>query len=108
MTEEHEDLLRSYFESPSPSTVVVIIADELNGKGQTVRFSATDITDVKAYQGAIASFADAHGPALAMVNNAANDRRMEWQSVTSEDWDWSGRPAWSSRHRPTWRVSTMS
>ena len=31
VVEEHEDLLRSYFESPSPSSVVVFIADELNG-----------------------------------------------------------------------------
>jgi DNA polymerase-3 subunit delta len=29
--EEHEDLLKSYFERPSPSSVVVLIADELNG-----------------------------------------------------------------------------
>lgn len=29
--EEHEDLLRSYLTSPSPSAVVVFVADELNG-----------------------------------------------------------------------------
>jgi NAD(P)-dependent dehydrogenase (short-subunit alcohol dehydrogenase family) len=65
------------------------LAAELNAAGHTVRFSATDITDIDAYQSAIAGFAAAHGPALALVNNAANDRRMEWDTVTSEQWDWS-------------------
>jgi DNA polymerase-3 subunit delta len=31
LIEEHEDLLRSYLASPSPSSVVVFVADELNG-----------------------------------------------------------------------------
>jgi len=31
ITEEHEDLLRSYLESPSSSSVVTFVADELNG-----------------------------------------------------------------------------
>ena len=65
------------------------LATELSAAGQTVRFAATDITDTAAYQASIREFAVAHGPALALVNNAANDRRMEWQSVTPESWDWS-------------------
>ncbi|MBV9240380.1 MAG: DNA polymerase III subunit delta [Acidobacteria bacterium] len=31
VTEEHESLLRNYLSNPSPSSVVVIVADELNG-----------------------------------------------------------------------------
>ncbi len=65
------------------------LAAELNGTGGTVRFSATDITDTAAYQAAIRAFESAHGPALALLNNAANDRRMEWSTVTPESWDWS-------------------
>jgi NAD(P)-dependent dehydrogenase (short-subunit alcohol dehydrogenase family) len=65
------------------------LADELNAAGHTVRFSATDITDTAAYQAAIRGFEAVHGPALALINNAANDRRMEWDSVTPESWDWS-------------------
>ena len=65
------------------------LADELNAAGHTVRFSATDITDIGAYQSAIRGFEAAHGPALALLNNAANDRRMEWDGVTPESWDWS-------------------
>ncbi|HWA19341.1 MAG TPA: SDR family oxidoreductase [Devosia sp.] len=65
------------------------LAAELNAAGATVRFSHTDITDVAAYQSAIRGFESAHGPALALLNNAANDRRMVWNEVTPESWDWS-------------------
>jgi D-xylose 1-dehydrogenase len=65
------------------------LAAELTAAGQTVKFAATDITDVDAYQASIRQFEAAHGPALALVNNAANDRRMEWNAVTQESWDWS-------------------
>jgi D-xylose 1-dehydrogenase len=63
------------------------LAAELNGKGQTVKFTRCDITDVVAYQGAIRDFEKAHGPALALVNNAANDQRHKWDEVTPEFWD---------------------
>jgi NAD(P)-dependent dehydrogenase (short-subunit alcohol dehydrogenase family) len=65
------------------------LAAELAAKGQTARFTACDITDTAAYQSAIRAFEAAHGPALALVNNAANDRRMVWNEVTPADWDWS-------------------
>ncbi len=63
------------------------LAAELNGKGQTVKFTRCDITDVVAYQGVIRDFETAHGPALALVNNAANDQRHKWDEVTPEFWD---------------------
>jgi D-xylose 1-dehydrogenase len=63
------------------------LATELNDAGRQVKFLATDITDVDAYQRAIGEFAQAHGPALALVNNAANDTRINWAEVTSESWD---------------------
>ena len=65
------------------------LAAELTAAGQTVKFARTDITDIAAYQSAIRDFEAAHGPALALLNNAANDRRMEWNTVTPADWDWS-------------------
>ena len=40
------------------------LAAELNAAGGTVSFAPTDITDVRAYQAAIAGFEAAHGPAL--------------------------------------------
>lgn len=63
------------------------LARDLNAAGHTVRFTACDVTDIPAYQAAIAGFAEAHGPALALLNNAAHDERHDWQDVTSEEWD---------------------
>ena len=60
---------------------------ELNAAGSTVKFAACDITDIPAYQSAIRGFEAAHGPALALVNNAANDLRHKWEEVTPEFWD---------------------
>src|SRR6218665_1625104 len=62
------------------------LAAELTAAGQTARFAACDITDTAAYQQVIAGFEAAHGPALALVNNAANDTRIPWKEVTSEAW----------------------
>jgi len=60
---------------------------ELNGQGATVKFLECDITDIAAYQAAIRGFEAQHGPALALVNNAANDLRHKWDEVTPEFWD---------------------
>jgi NAD(P)-dependent dehydrogenase (short-subunit alcohol dehydrogenase family) len=60
---------------------------ELRGAGQTVTFTECDITDVAAYQAAIRGFEAEHGPALALVNNAANDQRHKLEDVTPEMWD---------------------
>ena len=62
---------------------------ELNAAGATVTFARCDITDVTAYQAVIRQFEAAHGPALALVNNAANDLRHKWEEVTPEFWDQS-------------------
>lgn len=63
------------------------LAAELTAAGQAVMFSRCDITDTAAYQAAIAAFEAVHGPALALLNNAANDQRMTWDTVTPEMWD---------------------
>ena len=63
------------------------LADELVAAGQQVKFTACDITDTTAYQTAIAGFAEAHGDALVLVNNAAHDQRHEWADVTPAYWD---------------------
>ena len=63
------------------------LADELVAAGYQVKFTACDITDTAAYQTAIAGFADAHGDALVLVNNAAHDQRHEWADVTPAYWD---------------------
>ena len=63
------------------------LADELSGAGASVVFTRCDITDTAAYQSAIQGFEHQHGPALALVNNAANDQRHAWNEVTPEFWD---------------------
>jgi D-xylose 1-dehydrogenase len=60
---------------------------ELKGEGRTVRFIEVDITDTPAYQAAIRDFEKAHGPALALINNAANDQRHMLAETTPELWD---------------------
>jgi D-xylose 1-dehydrogenase len=63
------------------------LAAELAATGAKVIFTPCDITDTKAYQAAIAAFEKAHGPALALVNNAAHDERHGWKETTPEYWD---------------------
>lgn len=65
----------------------VALAAELGGAGGTVRFIRCDVTATAAYQAAIAEFAAVHGPARALINNAAFDQRHEWQDVTPQLWD---------------------
>jgi NAD(P)-dependent dehydrogenase (short-subunit alcohol dehydrogenase family) len=72
------------------------LAEELKTKGQSAAFEACDITDVVKYQAAIARFADRHGPALALLNNAAHDLRHKLEEVTPEFWD--GRIAVNLKH----------
>lgn len=89
-----EGIVREFAAQGSKVGFVDIAADagrkleaELKAKGQTAKFIACDITDIPAYQSAIQQFESAHGPALALVNNAANDLRHKWEEVTPEFWD---------------------
>lgn len=63
------------------------LAGELVAAGQSAKFLACDVTDIEAYQAAIAHFAQAHGNALVLVNNAAHDQRHDWADVTPAYWD---------------------
>lgn len=63
------------------------LAGELTKAGHAVRFTACDVTDIAAYQAAIAGFAEAHGDARVLVNNAAHDQRHDWAEVTPDEWD---------------------
>ncbi|MCP8884115.1 SDR family oxidoreductase [Devosia sp. XJ19-1] len=63
------------------------LAAELTEAGHQVRFVSCDVRDIAAYQAAIAGFAEAHGDALVLVNNAAHDERHDWADVTPDEWD---------------------
>jgi NAD(P)-dependent dehydrogenase (short-subunit alcohol dehydrogenase family) len=51
------------------------------------RYLHCDVTDVSALQSIIEAAVAQHGPVRVLVNNAANDDRHDWKSVTSEQWD---------------------
>ncbi|WP_395450358.1 SDR family NAD(P)-dependent oxidoreductase [Aminobacter sp. UC22_36] len=72
------------------------LADELEAAGATVAFRCCDITDIEAYRKAISGIEALHGPALALVNNAANDTRHGWRDVTPDYFD--ARVAVNLRH----------
>jgi len=98
-----EAIVRAFAEQGSKVGFVDIAAEagkkleaELNLAGATTRFIECDITDVVRYQAVIREFEAAHGPALALVNNAANDERHKWEDVTPEFWD--GRIAVNMKH----------
>ncbi len=89
-----EGLVREFAGQGSKVGFVDIMAEagrkleaELTAKGQTVRFTEVDITDAPAYQAAIRDFEAAHGAALALVNNAANDQRHTLSETTPKSWD---------------------
>ncbi|MCS6758993.1 MAG: SDR family oxidoreductase [Candidatus Devosia euplotis] len=64
-----------------------MLESELTGRGHAVRFVACDITDTSAYRDAIIGLAAAHGDALVLINNAAQDQRYDWAAVTPAYWD---------------------
>lgn len=89
-----ESLVRSFAAQGARVGFVDIAADagnrlagELAAAGQQVGFVPCDVTDIAAYQAAIAQFAAAHGDALVLVNNAAHDQRHAWADVTPAYWD---------------------
>jgi len=63
------------------------LAAELRATGSVVRFEACDLRDIDALRRAVAALAGAHGPARALVNNAARDDRHRWEDVTPEFFD---------------------
>jgi D-xylose 1-dehydrogenase len=63
------------------------LAGELQSSGQTVVFQRCDITDTSQYQLAIKRFEEMHGPCLVLVNNAANDTRLDWRQVTPDEFN---------------------
>ena len=65
------------------------LESELRAAGQSVRFVPCDITDVSTYKAAIARLEEEHGATLALVNNAADDKRYPYDKITPEIWEWS-------------------
>ena len=91
-----EAIVRAFAAQDSKVGFVDIAADqgrrletELRAAGQSVRFLPCDVADVGAYQAAIAKLEEEHGATLALVNNAADDKRYPYDKITPELWEWS-------------------
>jgi len=60
-------------------------------------FLRCDLTDIAALRAAVATVAERLGTVAVLVNNAANDQRHDWATVTPEYWD--ERMATNLRHQ---------
>lgn len=63
------------------------LALECDPTGTQVKFEHCDITDTAALEKSVASLAGALGDFQVLVNNAANDERMDLGQITPEKWD---------------------
>jgi len=74
------------------------LVDSLEAEtGRAPWFGACDLRDIDAMRAAIEAAAAALGPITVLVNNAANDQRHDWTTVTPAYWD--ERQAVNLRHQ---------
>ena len=84
-----EGIVRAFAAQKSKVGFVDIAAEqgrrleaEGTAAGHAVRFVHCDVTDVAAYKAAIAQLEEENGPTLALINNAADDRRYPHDKIT--------------------------
>ncbi len=70
------------------------LVEELKGN---CLFAETDLCDIASLKQSISDLQHKLGPAYVLVNNAANDDRHSWESVSAEYWD--ERMATNLRHQ---------
>jgi D-xylose 1-dehydrogenase len=63
------------------------LADSLAQAGEKPLFVRCDLTDIAALRAALDTIRAALGPAAVLVNNAANDQRYEFATITPADFD---------------------
>jgi NAD(P)-dependent dehydrogenase (short-subunit alcohol dehydrogenase family) len=63
------------------------LAADLARAGPSPLFVPCDLTDIAALRAALARVHAALGPAAVLVNNAANDQRFDFDTITPEDFD---------------------
>jgi NAD(P)-dependent dehydrogenase (short-subunit alcohol dehydrogenase family) len=64
------------------------LAKALGRGGAAPHFVHCDLTDIAALRAALEGVRQALGPAAVLVNNAANDQRLEFEAVTPGEFDW--------------------
>jgi len=63
------------------------LAADLARSGPAPLFVPCDLTDIAALRAALEQVRAALGPAAVLVNNAANDQRFDFDTITPEDFD---------------------
>jgi D-xylose 1-dehydrogenase len=63
------------------------LAEKLSGAASAPLFVEADLTDIAALERAIDLVRARFGPIVALMNNAANDRRHRIEGTTPESWD---------------------
>jgi D-xylose 1-dehydrogenase len=63
------------------------LAAELGGGADKPLFVQCDLTDIAALRAALDTVRGALGPAAVLVNNAANDQRYDFATITPEEFD---------------------
>jgi NAD(P)-dependent dehydrogenase (short-subunit alcohol dehydrogenase family) len=89
-----EAIVRAFAAAGGKVVFVDVAADagealqaELRNAKADVLFQRCDITDTPALQAAVEKAVAGFGPIHVLVNNAGNDTRHDWRSVTPEYWD---------------------
>lgn len=84
-----EALVRGF--TAQGSKVGFVDIDAAAGQSLAVETGAVfvdcDVTDIEAMGAAFDALAAANGPAHVLINNAANDLRQDWATVSESDWD---------------------
>ena len=89
-----EALVRSFADQGSRVGFVDIdetrgeaLSTSLRNMGHACIFQAADVGDVAAFVVAITCIERQHGKTNVLINNAANDTRHDWRTVTPLEWD---------------------
>lgn len=69
------------------SDASAFVAEMEKKHGVAPLFLQGDITDTDRLRQTVKEAEEAHGPIDALISNAANDKRHNWQDLTPEEWD---------------------
>lgn len=64
-----------------------LLCEELKSSGADVSFLRCDVSSLTQLQDSLKACADSLGGVDVLINNAANDKRHEWDKVTINDWE---------------------
>jgi NAD(P)-dependent dehydrogenase (short-subunit alcohol dehydrogenase family) len=65
------------------------LAEEIGGAAEQPVFVPCDLADIDALRDALTAIRTAIGPAAVLVNNAANDQRLDFAAASLAEFDWA-------------------